>query len=78
MGQYWRVIAFTLRQTVGYGGNKLGQDLFDGSPYSLVLPLAVPVLPKGYGLTQPPDANLAALRSFPFVKRLFLLSLTNT
>jgi len=62
MGQYWRVIAFTLRQKFGFGGNKLGQDLFDGSPYGLVLLLAVPVLPKGYGLTQPPNANLAALR----------------
>ena len=60
MGQDWQVIAFTKREKLGFSG-KLGEVLFDGSPSSLVLPLAVPILPPGFGLTQPSDPTFPVL-----------------
>ena len=56
MGQHWEVIAFARREKLGLSG-KLGEVLFDGSPSSLVLPLAVPVLPQGFGFTGAPDGT---------------------
>jgi len=60
MGQHWQVIAFTQREKLGFSG-KLGEVLFDGSPSCLVLPLAAPILPQGFGLTQAPDATSSVL-----------------
>ena len=60
MGQHWQIIAFTQREKLGFSG-KLGEVLFDGSPSYLVLPLAVPVLPQGFGMTQAIDASSSVL-----------------
>ncbi len=60
MGQDWKVVAFTRREMLNVTG-KLGQCLFDGQPSKIVLALAVPVLPQGFGLTQGIDATSPAL-----------------
>lgn len=59
MGQFWEIIAFNLRQKFGdeYSVAKLGKFIFDGSPSELVLPLAVPVLPQRFHLTQAIDVT---------------------
>lgn len=59
MCQRWQVIAFNRREKLGIFG-KLGERFFDGSPSRLVLPLAVPILRKGF-LTQPPDPTFPVL-----------------
>lgn len=46
--QHWQVICPRRRETLGNWG-KLGECLFDGSPESLVIHLAVPVLSPGIG-----------------------------
>ena len=61
MGQYWRVIAFTQRERLETASCELGKLLFDGSPSSLVLPLAVPVLPQPFDLTQAPTVTSLGL-----------------
>lgn len=60
MGQDWNVVAFTRREMLHMTG-KLGACLFDGQASKLVLALAVPVLPQGFGLTQRIDATSPAV-----------------
>ena len=59
MGQSWEIIAFNLQQKFGLGeyAARLGEILYDGTASKLVLPLAVPILPQGFGLTQDISAS---------------------
>lgn len=59
MGQSWDMVAFNLRQRLISEDfdAKLGRILYDGTASRLVLPLAVPILPQGFSLTQAIDAT---------------------
>ena len=66
MGQYWEVIAPSLRERLDeYGTSKLGEVLFDGSPEQLVRLLAVPVQPKEINLDDVYRMNSSSMSSVP-------------